>query len=172
METKSANLHFRSFIHVINWCSFITCMGYILSLTGAIDIILFWWGFLSSWVCSAVNSGYSHLVRQIFDVEIAGVINFVELYFFHLFHHNSAPTLLKQLSEHQLIPRAFSVTFFFSILATACNYWCQFSGYCKHLTNLVIANWLWRISLGIWANQKLRNILNKHIYYTCYVFSY
>ena len=84
-----------------------------LSLTGAIDIILFWWGFLSSWVCSAVNSGYNHLVPQIFDVEIAGVINFVELYFFHLFHHNSAPTLLKQLSEHQLIPRAFSVTLFF-----------------------------------------------------------
>ena len=169
---KSANLHFRSFIHVINWCSFITCMGYILSLTGAIDIILFWWGFLSSWVCSAVNSGYGHLVPLIFDVEIEGVINFVELYFFHLFHHNSAPTPTKTTERTSTHPQGFLGYLFFSMLATACNYWCQFSGYCKHLTNLVNANWLWRISLGIWANQKLRNILNKHIYYTCYVFSY
>ena len=88
-------------------------MGYILSLTEAIDIILFWWGFLSSWVCSAVNSGYNHLVPQIFDVEIAGVINFVELYFFHLFHHNSAPTPTKTTERTSTHPQGFLGYLFF-----------------------------------------------------------
>ena len=37
----------------------------------------------------------------------------------------------------------------------------SFSGYCKHLLNLVNASWLSRISRGIWAKQKRGNILNK-----------
>ena len=81
----------------------------------------------------------------------------------------SVPTPTKTTERTSTL---FRLPFFFSILATACNYWCQFSGYCKHLTNLVNPSWLWRINLGIWANQKLRNILNKHIYYTCYVWLY
>ena len=81
----------------------------------------------------------------------------------------SAPTPTKTTERTSTHPQGFLGYLFFSILATACNYWCQFSGYCKHLINLVNANWLWRISLGIWGNQKLRNILNQHIYYTCYI---
>ena len=33
--------------------------------------------------------------------------------------------------------------------------------YCSHLPNLFSAGWLWRISRGIGANQKRRNILNE-----------
>ena len=37
-------------------------------------------------------------------------------------------------------------------------YWCHFPHIAKRLPNLVNARWLWRISLGIWANQKPRTI--------------
>ena len=39
-----------------------------------------------------------------------------------------------------------------------CLYWCHFPYIAKRLPNLVNAGWLWRISLGIWANQKPRTI--------------
>ena len=35
-------------------------------------------------------------------------------------------------------------------------YWCHFPYIAKRPPNLVNAKWLWRISLGIWANQKPR----------------
>ena len=37
-------------------------------------------------------------------------------------------------------------------------YWCHFPYIAKRPPNLVNARWLWRISLGIWANQKPRTI--------------
>ena len=162
VETKSANLiHLRSFIHVI-WCSFITYMGYILSLIGAIDNYYpFLVGFpvIMGLFCGKFRI-QSFSPADIWCRNSRSSLILLSCIFF-TYSYNSAPTPNKTTERTSTHPQGFLGYLFFSILATACNYWCQFSGYCKHLTNLVNADWLWRISLGIWANQKLRNILNK-----------
>ena len=66
----------------------------------------------------------------------------------------SAPSSGDIWAKNKFIPRAFSVSIPFSTNSLYC--WCNFTGYRRHLPNLVklAFSWLWRICLRIWVNQK------------------
>ena len=65
----------------------------------------------------------------------------------------------KLIDRSQACPQRFLVAVPYS--GGSLYFWRHFTGDRRSLPNLINASWLWRISRGILANQKRRNILNE-----------